>query len=535
MADYIYTMEIRLSPDQQKGVTLVQDVARAAGMNVYLTGGAIRDIISGFPIRDLDFTVQGNSLRLQKDLERAGVRISNVDEDVKSLLLVLPGNVRAEISMARTERYEKTGKPPIVTPATIIEDLRRRDFTINAMALSLNPGSRGLLMDPFNGAADIEAKLLRVLHNYSFVEDPSRLIRASRFAARFHWPLEERTQARYESARENNYIDYITNRAIGYEIEQLAYEDDPLNVARVLEREGWLKVLHPHWTTAKIDTNGLSQLMKIRQQMNEFGYLPEEAPAMLHFLTDRLSEKETTDIRKMIPRRDLAEAWRDLEVHAKELAKRLTGKEASTPSRTWKLLSSARPEMILFLAVTSRQQAVALKIKNFFTKWRQVQQKIPLPEMTELLITPQLPEYPKIAEEVFMLLLDGKLRSRTEILKFLKPLAPPPPPPPPPPRRGRGAKAAQAAAAAAPVATGKKKGKAEAAVVPAAAAGIKAAKAPAGQQKAVPKPTPAPVKTAAIKVAPAKAAPTRTAKAHPKKSASKSNPAKSSSKSKKKR
>src|SRR5437879_7400477 len=148
MADYIYTMEIRLSPDQQKGVTLVQDVARAAGMNVYLTGGAIRDIISGFPIRDLDFTVQGNPLRLQKDLERAGVRISNVDDDVKSLLLVLPGNVRAEVSMARTERYEKTGKPPIVTPATIIEDLRRRDFTINAMALSLNPGSRGLLMDP---------------------------------------------------------------------------------------------------------------------------------------------------------------------------------------------------------------------------------------------------------------------------------------------------------------------------------------------------------------------------------------------------
>src|SRR5579863_9936294 len=197
MADYIYTMEVRLTPDQLRGVTLVQDVARSAGMNIYLTGGAVRDIISGFSIRDLDFTVQGNPLKLQKDLERAGASITGTDDDSKTLLLVLPGNARAEISMARTERYEKTGKPPIVAPATIIEDLRRRDFTVNAMALSLNPGSRGLLMDPFNGAADIEAKLLRILHNYSFLEDPSRLIRATRFAARFHWPLEERTQARY--------------------------------------------------------------------------------------------------------------------------------------------------------------------------------------------------------------------------------------------------------------------------------------------------------------------------------------------------
>src|SRR5215472_16232899 len=123
------------------------------------------------------------------------------------------------------------------------------------------------------------------------------------------------------------------------------------------------------------------------------------------------------------------------------------GKEAATPSRTWRLLSSARPEMVLFLAVTATQQSVDQKIKNFFTKWRQVQQKISLPEMTELLITPQLAEYPKIAEDVFMLMLDGKLRSRTELLKFLKPLAPPPPPPPPPPRRGRGAKAAAAATA----------------------------------------------------------------------------------------
>ena len=452
MADYIYTMEIRLTPDQLKGVSLVQDIARSAGMNVYLTGGAIRDIISGFTIRDLDFTVQGNPLKLQKEVERAGAQVSAADEDARTVFLALPGNVRAEISMARTEKYEKTGKPPLVFPATIHEDLRRRDFSVNAMALSLNEGSRGLLLDPFNGVADIEAKLIRILHNYSFLEDPSRLIRATRFAARFHWPIEERTQARYDAAKEGNYIDHILRTSVGHEIAALAHEDDPLNVVKMLEKEGWLKVLHPHWTTAKVDANGLAHLMKTRQQMVDLGYAPDAGPAVMHFLTARLSDKDIADLRKQIPRKDLVDAWRDIEDHAKELAKRLMGKEAATPSRTWQLLSGARPEMILFLAVTARQQAVDQKIKNFLTKWRQVQQKIPLPEMTELLITPQLPEYPKIAQDVFMLLLDGKLRSRTETLKFLKPFAPPPPPPPPAPKRGRG----KAAAADAAVAAGKK-------------------------------------------------------------------------------
>src|SRR5271165_347596 len=305
MADYIYTMEIRLTPDQLKGVGLVQDVARAAGMNLYLTGGAIRDIISGFTIRDLDFTVQGNPLKLQKDLEKAGAKIAAVEEDARTVYISLPGNARAEISMARTERYEKTGKPPIVTPTTIHEDLRRRDFTINAMALSLNEGSRGLLLDPFNGVADLEAKLIRILQNYAFLEDPSRLIRATRFAARFGWPLEERTQQRYDAAKEGNYIEHVSHRALGYEIEQIAYEDDPLLIVKTLEKEGWLSILHAHWTVAKIDVASLTALMKTRQQMTELGYWTDPSPAVLHFLTSKLGEKDRHEIEKAIPRKSL--------------------------------------------------------------------------------------------------------------------------------------------------------------------------------------------------------------------------------------
>ena len=450
MADYIYTMETRLTPDQQRGVSLVQETARAHEINVYLTGGAIRDLISGLAIRDLDFTVQGNPAKLQKDLERGGAIIQGEDEGLKAIFVLLPGNVRGEIAMARSETYEKPGKRPEIAPATITDDLRRRDFSVNAMALSLNPGSRGLLLDPTNGVAGIEAKLLRVLGNYSFLEDPSRLIRATRLSARFHWQLEERTQARYNTAKEENYIDRINNQAIGYEIESLAYEDDPLHILKALEKEGWLKVLNPHWSAAKVDSAGLAQLMKMRQQMSDLGYTMNVAPAVMYFLTSRLPERDISEMQRLIPRKEFVTSWRRLEDEAKELAKKLTGKEAATPSRAWRVLTEARPETMLFLQVTSHNQSATTKIRNFFGKWRQVKDKLPLPEMTELHITPSLPEYPKLAQDVFMLLLDGKLRSRTETLKFLKPYAPPPPPPPPPPKRGRAARAAAAAVAAAP-------------------------------------------------------------------------------------
>src|SRR5262245_32636154 len=265
MADFIYLMETRLSPDPQRAMALITEVARAHEMNVYLTGGAVRDIISGFPIRDLDFSVQGNALKLQKDFEKAGAITDAVDETTRTIMLLLLGNVRAEVTSTRSERYEKPGKPAEITPGTIYDDMRRRDFTVNAMALSLNPGSRGLLTDPFNGVADIEGKVLRILHNYAFYEDPSRLIRATRLSTRFHWTLEERTQARYDAAKENNYIENLSDRAVGHEIEQLAHEENPIEILKALEKEDWLKVLVPHLSLGKVDSSSLSHLFKDRK------------------------------------------------------------------------------------------------------------------------------------------------------------------------------------------------------------------------------------------------------------------------------
>ena len=342
MADYIYSMETRLTPDQQSGVNLVQEIARRAGLNLYLTGGTIRDLITGFPIRDIDLSIQGNPLKLQKELEKAGISVQGVDEDLRTLQLLMPGNVRAELNMTRAEAYDKRRQAPYnYFCHHQRRSSRRRDFTVNAMALSLNPGSRGLLLDPFNGVADIEAKVLRVLHNYAFLEEPVRLIRATRLSARFHWPLEERTQARYDSAKENNYIEYLSKRMIGHELEQLAHEDDPVNIMRALEREGWLKILHPHWTMAKIDSSELGELVKTRQMMNDLGYSVETGPIVMYFLTRRMNDKDVADIQRMIPRRDFVDKWKHLDSGAHDLTKKLTSKEANMPSGAWRILSQA--------------------------------------------------------------------------------------------------------------------------------------------------------------------------------------------------
>src|ERR1700680_4829250 len=175
MSDYMFMLESHLSTEQFRVVGELQQIASHAGVNLFLTGGALRDMLGGFPVRDLDFTVEGNAMKLAKvAAQKTGVSILSTDDLRKSVEMRFPGNVSAELAMARQERFPKPGGHPQVTPGTIYEDLRSRDFTVNAIALSLTRASLGLPIDPPNGVGDIERKELRAIHNYSFYEDPWR-------------------------------------------------------------------------------------------------------------------------------------------------------------------------------------------------------------------------------------------------------------------------------------------------------------------------------------------------------------------------
>src|SRR4051794_16345913 len=233
MSDYIYMLESHLSPDQNRVVEDVQTAAAQANVNLFLTGGAMRDMLAGFRIRDLDFVVEGNALKVAKAVaEATGAKTITVDEHRKCVELLFPAGVTAQIAMSRTEKYTRAGAKPQVSPATIQEDLRGRDFTCNAIALSLSRASRGLLLDPMNGLADIGRQELRAISTYGFYDDPSRLLRLVRFRGRLAFTVEERTQMQVANAREAEVEKQISGKTLGEELRRISQED---NAAEILK------------------------------------------------------------------------------------------------------------------------------------------------------------------------------------------------------------------------------------------------------------------------------------------------------------
>ncbi len=443
MPDYIYLLESRLSADQQNALRQLREVTREAEMILFLTGDAVRDLTSGHAVRDLEVAVHGNALKLKKSIEKLGGKVWGEDEASRSLYLCFPGTVRVDVISTQRAEYPKPGKP-VFHSASIQEDLRRRDFTVNAMAISLNEGSFGLLMDPLNGAADIEARTLRLVSNYGFLEEPALLIRATRYRARLGWDLDPRTQTRYENAREEGVIEHLSPHARSQELEQIGHEDEGLKVLQALETDGWMKVLFPSWAAAKADEEKLKTLHDLAVQLQMQGVHPDMSAAQMQLLTAKLSSKDLAALKKLMLRPGFVEEWNSLDSLAAGFAKVLLAKENQTPSATYKLFTSYDPEAVLWLGFTSNAVNVKERYDLFLKTWPEARQRIPHALMQEMRITPDLPNYAGIVHQVFLELIDGRLNTPEEIRAFLEPHSPPAPPPQVTIKRSRAKRGAEA-------------------------------------------------------------------------------------------
>jgi tRNA nucleotidyltransferase (CCA-adding enzyme) len=426
MSDYMFKLESHLSTDQFRVVGQMQAVASAAGVNLFLTGGAMRDMLGGFPVRDLDFTVEGSALKLAKVLaQKYGATIVSTDELRKCVEMRFPGAVRAELAMARTEKFAKSGARPQVSPATIHEDLRGRDFTVNAIALSLNKASMGLPIDPTNGVGDIERKELRTIHNYSFYDNPIRMLRLIRFKVRLGYAIDERTRMQYDNAREAEMLTRITPEALGFELHQIASEPLSADLMRALEEEKLTALYSTSLTGAKLNLANFTKLQKARQ-MVPFGtdLKMNSLPLFLSVLLELLNAKDRTELIKnaQLDRAEVT-AWQKLEGAAKKLEKELKGEKLKKASQLYQVLIKAPGEQVLWLMVYSAQRLVQDRIRNYFEKYLPMSQEVTDEMVAATGVAPGTPKFQKTKDEMVLKHLDARPKK----------VEPPPEPPPPPP------------------------------------------------------------------------------------------------------
>lgn len=422
MSDYIYILESHLSPDQNQVLGEVMAAAGQANLNLFLTGGAMRDMLAGFRIRDLDFVVEGAALKLAKVVAgHSGAAIVSADENRKSAELVFRSGATAQIAMSRQEKYPRGGGKPQVSPATIQEDLRGRDFTCNAVALSLNKTSRGLLLDPLNGLADIERRELRAVSSYGFYDDPTRLLRLVRLGVRLGFATEERTAMQVANAREAEVEKAIPQRALGAELKLIGAEDNAAGIIEALAQAGLLELFSPALAGGHPHRAGLAKFEKIARMLPDETHVRAARFGPFMFaLTEKLSAREKQALAKHLEMsRADTNQWLQLEARSKKLAAALRSPRIRKPSQVYQLISTAAPDQVMFLLYASPLKPVQERLRAYFQKYLPAVQEITPEEWATVEAKPSRQH--KAREEFIANRLDRRA-----------PRKPPPPPLPPP-------------------------------------------------------------------------------------------------------
>jgi tRNA nucleotidyltransferase/poly(A) polymerase len=452
MSDYNFLMESKLSPEQDGVLSLISRAAFEQGFNLYLVGGAVRDLTYGQQVvRDLDFAVEGDPLKLVRRLEskdsspatglttRVGaartrplaLEYQEFDSHAGALELWFSNGVRVELGQCREDLVSRPGQRPESRPATIFEELRRRDFSINAMAISLHPNSRGLLLDPTNGAGDIERHELRVLYPRSFSEDPVRIYRILRFGLRLDFTIEERTKNYLNTALENHAWERLTPEQQGRELRAILQEADPSRILKMLAERKLLGGLDKKLASLRIAYDHFSK------SRSAVGLAPGLDPYLVNFLSlvENLGGGEKQRMAKKVLRvgKVINEAL-SLEHDAKKLSRVLAGPKAALPHQVYNLLSKESRNLLLYLLVYCPQAKVQSRVKNYLTKYLPMRAKLPQSELQSLGFKAG-PKFDQIIESVFMDQLDGKIKAPQQLTKILReragikelPAAPPPP------------------------------------------------------------------------------------------------------------
>jgi len=425
MPDYMFLLESRLLPEQRAALLRVQELSAAMGYNVYLTGGTVRDLITGASLRDLDFTVEGNPSKIARELEKGGAKVLVEDEKLRQVEILFSGDCEGSIAAARDDHYVRPGTRPEIRWSTIMEDLRRRDFSLNAIAISLNPASRGLLLDPTNGLSDVERAEVRALIIHSFTNQPVRLLRVLRFAARMGFKLEQRTQEWFDLAIERDLHHTITPEDAGAELRALAREENPAAILKAWEEHDLLETVHPVLAKKHPGFDSVVRLSKVRDDLFMAGLRPRLATPMMLAILGRMKDREQGSLlHKLGFRAAEVEQILGFEDEAHAAGKELAGKKLAAPIDAYRFLEKMRTDTLAHLLAFSSNSTAVSKIRAYLNKWRPLRQGIPaiVNELTAIGMPPG-PKFDTVVDQVFAMQMTGRGKTPEEREKILRKLS----------------------------------------------------------------------------------------------------------------
>ena len=400
----------------------IGEKAEEIGYDAYVVGGFVRDLFLYRNNEDIDIVIEGDGIEFAKKYAKiVGARIHS-HAKFGTAVIIFPDGFKIDVASARMEYYKFPAALPTVEMSSIKLDLYRRDFTINTLAIQLNHSRFGLLIDFFSAQKDLKEKIIRVLHNLSFVEDPTRVFRAIRFEQRFGFSIGKLTSGLIENSLKMGFFKRLSGRRVFTELRLILEEENPLSAISRMNEYHLLHVIHP---SIVLDNSLISLFNSVKKVLSWHDLLFLEEPYMkwtVYFLALlRSCDKKTAG--EICKRFEIAPRYRNIFCKERFEADRFISlMERNLPlnnSTIYRGISIFKIELILYMMAATKNEALKRSISNYFTQLRHIETSIRGNDLKKLGIEPG-PIYREIMEAVLDGKLNGRIKTRSEELAFVK-------------------------------------------------------------------------------------------------------------------
>ncbi len=403
----------------------VGEVAEDLGYFAYLVGGFVRDLLLRIKNYDIDIVIEGDGIKFAKEFARRKKASLRTHVKFKTATIKFADGMRLDVATARLEYYKYPAAMPTVELSSIKLDLYRRDFTINAMAIHLNPDRFGTLIDFFNSQNDLKDRRIRVLHNLSFVEDPTRIFRALRFEHRLDFEITKHTEKLIKNAVQSNLFDQFFAPRFLHELKLVLSEDNPLAALRRLAEFNLLQFIWPDLRpNLKIDRRFMHIMTQANRALSWYKllYLKDKCEPWIVYLLGILSRSKIRQLMNFSKRFELTERIeRKLirnKADADRIAKTMLLRPHMKPSEIYWLLQDLDMEGLLYMMAIARKKHIQVAVSQFVTSLRKTRPLINGEELMAAGYTPG-PDFRVMLNTLIEAQLNGDVKTKQEALQHI--------------------------------------------------------------------------------------------------------------------